>query len=554
MTAVETFERLARDYFEESYRFMPVTATLLGIHQYDDRLGDLSPTTFHDYLASVKAALQQLDRLDDQQLPPPLRIDRVLVAAHARLTIQTYETLAEWRRNPNFYVELPLYGLLALVTRDFAPVDVRMRSLDGRLRAIGPVLQQAEANLENPPAGFTEVAIETAEGAVEFLNRAIPAFASQSPAQAPDVLATNGGAIAAMTNYLDFLKTDLLPRSGGTFAIGRAAFEEKLQIEHMLDLSADELRGVGRRAFDDTRLALERLARAVDPGRTWAELVDEARADHPAPEDLIPAYRDELVRLRAFIAERDLVTIPPSEVLEVVETPPFARATLPYAAYLPPAPFETSQKGQFWVTPIDTSQPAELQRIQLREHCYANIPAIALHEAYPGHHLQLVSSSSVSSSVRKHVASNLFAEGWALYCEQLMGEQGYVPAHFEGRDPRLFRLMLLKNQLWRAARILIDVGLHADHMPLDEAIHLLTDQVGLTERAARAEVWRYAMTPTQPMSYLVGKLEILRLRDDLKLPLKQFHDRLLSRGTIPLKLVRAELEPRQGGGLGVSPQ
>jgi uncharacterized protein (DUF885 family) len=307
----------------------------------------------------------------------------------------------------------------------------------------------------------------------------------------------------------------------------------------MLDVSAEDLAATGRRLFEDTLAQLRELAADVAPGRDWPALVEEARADHPTAEGLLDAYRDELARLRAFVRERDLVSIPEGERLEVVETPPFERAVVPYAAYMPPAPFEPTQQGQFWVTPIDLQAPREQQLAQLREHCRGSFPITALHEGYPGHHLQLVRANGLSSYVRKHASSDLFAEGWAFYCEQLMGEHGYY------RDWRL-TLFQLKDQLWRSARVVIDAGLHTGMMGFDEAVTLLVEGAHLARAQAEGEVRRYCLTPTQPMTYAMGKEQILALREELAdLPPRQFHDLLLSSGTIPFALVRQEILTRR---------
>ena len=456
------------------------------------------------------------------------------------------EVRQEWRRDPAMYVDWPVTAISLQLTRDYAPLAERLAAVSGRLEALPAHLATARGNLDNPPRTSTEVAIETTEGAVEFLGETVAAVAATAPEGIrPRLDAARERALDATRAYLDWLRADLLPRSHGEFALGREGFAERLRIEHMLDYSIAEIAAVGRRIFDETRALLVALAAEIDPTRSWEIIVEDARRDHPTSEGLLEAYRREIAQLRAFILERGLVAIPANEQLDVIETPTFARSTTPYGAYMPPAPFEREQRGQFWVTPVDPDLPADEREALLGEHCWAALPSTALHEAYPGHHLQLVVANNVDDYARKHAESNLFAEGWALYCEQLMGEQGYVPVGLESGDSRLFRLFLLKDQLWRAARILIDVGLHTGGMTVDEGVRLLVDEVKLVEAAARVEVKRYTMTPTQPLSYMLGKLEILRLRDEFKgLPLGGFHNRLLSSGTIPLKLTRALMTGR----------
>ncbi|HVY60558.1 MAG TPA: DUF885 domain-containing protein, partial [Planctomycetota bacterium] len=211
--------------------------------------------------------------------------------------------------------------------------------------------------------------------------------------------------------------------------------------------------------------------------------------------------------------------------------------TVPYAAYLPPAAFEARQDGFFWVTPVEKGAPAERREEQLAGHALHSIPVTAVHEAFPGHHVQLLHANRASSKPRKLSATSSFCEGWALYCEELMAEEGYYG------DPKA-RLLQLRDLLWRAYRVVIDVKLHLQQMTVEEAIDLLVDGAFCERSNAVAEVKRYTLTPTQPMSYLIGKREIVSLRDEWKqqkgerFKLKEFHDKLLSFGTVPLGLVR----------------
>jgi uncharacterized protein (DUF885 family) len=240
-------------------------------------------------------------------------------------------------------------------------------------------------------------------------------------------------------------------------------------------------------------------------------------------------------RARDFVNKKDLVTIPDGEKLTVTETPAYVRSVIPYAAYLPPAPFESRQEGFFFVTPIDKSAPTDKRHDQLEGH--SGVAVTAVHEAYPGHHVQLLHANKATSKVRKVFGTSTFCEGWALYCEDLMHEEGFYS------DPKL-RLLQQKDLLWRAWRVVIDVKLHLQQMSTEEAVDTLVDQAFLERGNAEAEVKRYTLTPTQPMSYLIGKREIRAIRDEYKqqkgerFKLKEFHDKLLSFGTVPLSLVR----------------
>jgi uncharacterized protein (DUF885 family) len=325
--------------------------------------------------------------------------------------------------------------------------------------------------------------------------------------------------------------------STGHIAIGSAQYAKILKHEHMLPYSIARVVEMGELVFDETERELVSWAKRISKSQSWREIVIESRYQVPARSRLLSAYRREVSNLRDFVAEHDLVTLP-GEDCEVVETPPFDRALNSFAAYIAPGPFEQDQRGQFWVTPIDSSAPRAEQVEQLQAHCNYLYPVTAAHEAYPGHHVQLVRANQVGSRWRRHFSSSIFAEGWALYCEELMNRAGYYS------DPRM-RLFQLQDRLWRAARVINEIGIHCYDVPMDDAARFLVDKVGLSHAAARAETRRYVAEPGQPMSYLIGELEVERLRKKFKrLPLKKFHDLLLDSGTIPFALVEQEMEQK----------
>ncbi|MBD3348054.1 MAG: DUF885 family protein, partial [Candidatus Eisenbacteria bacterium] len=274
--------------------------------------------------------------------------------------------------------------------------------------------------------------------------------------------------------------------------------------------------------------------------RDWRELVDDVQTRHPEAGELRDAYAGEMSRAREFVLAKRLVSMPEQEKLSVIDTPVFLRPLLPYAAYGPPGPFEVKQEGFFFVTPVDQEASREAREEQLRGHALDNIPVIALHEGYPGHHLQLVRANGVPGKARRLARSNIFIEGWALYCEEMMREAGF----FEGAS---MRLMQLKATLWRSARVVVDVKLQTGEMTLAEAKEFMVTRAALPRDKAAAEVRRYAMHPTQPSSYLLGKLTILDIRKRFEerakdaFDLRGFHDQLLSIGSVPPSLAEAAL-------------
>ncbi|HEX3244433.1 MAG TPA: DUF885 domain-containing protein [Chloroflexota bacterium] len=536
MQGSERFEDLARDYCAMWDRLNPVSASWLGIHDYDDRLGDFSEAGFEEQAGEMLEYETRLSQIDSTTLSGDDQIDYALLQADIRANRWSIDKVADWRRNPALYVQTPLMGLLALISREYAPLPERLRSIIGRLTELRDVLESGRDNVEEPPRIFTDVAMQATHAGMGFVRSALPAMARREPDMEDELLEALDDAEAALEEHLHYLRAELLPESSGDFAVGRELFDERLHDWHMLEVDADGLRKIGQQILKETRQAIEEVAREIDPKTDWATQVEQAKRDHPTGPGLIQAYQQEIEKLKRFLTDQGLVSIPAGEKLFVVETPVFERSVVPYAAYMPPGPFEASQDGQFWVTPVNREASPRDQEAQLQEHCLPHIPITTLHEGYPGHHLQLCVANRNGSIVRKRSMSSLFAEGWALYCEQMMGEQGYYA------DPRT-RLFQLKDMLWRGARVVIDASLHTGQMTFDEAVNLLVDEAKLARSQAEGEVRRYTMTPTQPMTYAMGKHAILELRKEhAKLPLREFHDKVLSHGTIPLALVKRAME------------
>jgi uncharacterized protein (DUF885 family) len=241
------------------------------------------------------------------------------------------------------------------------------------------------------------------------------------------------------------------------------------------------------------------------------------------------------------VVQQQIASIPSGETLRIVETPVFLRPIIPYAAYLPPGMLEDKQEGLFMVTPVDPGASTEDQEQKLKGHYWAKLPITALHEAYPGHHLQQIWANQSESIPRRlgSITATLFIEGWAFYCEELLEQMGYI-------DLPIQRLGRLSDQLWRAARIILDASLHTKGMTVEEAIQFLVNECHLEPANARAEVRRYTQTPTQPQSYLMGKLAILEIVDEYRRAhphssMREMHDAILACGSLPPRLMRKQL-------------
>ncbi|HEV2908700.1 MAG TPA: DUF885 domain-containing protein, partial [Candidatus Eremiobacteraceae bacterium] len=431
-----------------------------------------------------------------------------------------------------------VYSILA---RDFAPLSERMPSVVARLRKIPAMLAAGTKNLQRSPKVWTEIAIEETGGVIDFFHTTVAPLLKEAT---QEVSALNA-AIFSLREYERFLKEQHALRDGMSFAVGRDFFDYKLKHEHFLPYTAQTLLEFGEQAVRSTEMRLQEVADLIEPNANWADLIDRLRSGALPQSELLDQYRQGVHRTRQFVVERGLVSVPTGETLKVVDTPAFLRPTIPYAAYMAPGAFEQEQQGLYYVTPIAQGASVQERREQLLGHNTFGMLLTNVHEGYPGHHLQLVVANRAPSLVRRLHDSTVFCEGWALYCEQLVLDEGL------DSDPRM-RLFQLKDQLWRACRIVIDAKLHTGEMSFDEAVDMLVNVAKLERVNAVGEVRRYTQTPTQPMSYLVGKHQILDLRQrerqrlGSRFDLRDFHDRLLAQGSLPVALIEASFASDQG--------
>ncbi len=542
--------KLVNEILEFRWKDSPVGATFSGIHKYDGKLDKTDPESRRGHLKKAKAYLREMDGFSSDlrtqgkkaKLSRDEEMDLRILRDSLRTEIAEEEKLRSFKRNAWIYPYIGLVGCYVLILRDFAPLNRRMKSVLGRLKQIPRFMKQGETNLKRGrdiPKIWTQVALETTVGGKEFFRHIIPLFAEKVPGLKRQLLAANKKALSAFDGYEQFLKKRLLPRSKGRFATGEQFYNFLLSVHHQLPYTADDLLAIGDRIIKETQAEMRALAKKIDPQKSWSKIVEDLKKKHPRKDDLLDFYKKEMARARDFVKKKDLVTIPKGESLSIMETPAFERNTIPYGAYMEPAPFEKKQQGFFWVTPVNEKLPHKQQEEQLDGHNIHGAVLTALHEAYPGHHLQLVHCNKIKSKVRREFFTSLFAEGWALYCEELMYEKGFYS--------QKTRLLQLKDQLWRACRVVIDASLHTNRMSFNKAVDMLVNVAKLEKTNAIAEVKRYTYTPTQPMTYIMGKMEILKLRDDFKkvkgkaFNLKKFHDQLLSYGTIPVQMVRERM-------------
>ena len=525
--AQHDYRQLVRSYLDLRWQLDPVAATSAGVGTHDARLGHFTRPDIRAGVAALKAVAGAFEECEVDTVGD--EIDLTAALNDLRVTMARFEQEKPHELNPEFHLSYLLGGLFVLMMRGDQPREDRGRALAGRLGETPRFLDDARATLTRPPKIFTETALSVARGGATLLGDAIPEFASGlSPEGAHAVLEALGPARAAFDGFVEFVAGELSDRSDGDFAIGRDAFDFRLHYEHALRESSTALLRYGEALVTELEEDLAHRAETLAPGMPWRALAERLREAHPRAEDLVASYAGEMERARAFVLEKGLVAVPEGP-LEVVATPSFMQPLIPFAAYDPPGAFATGRTGFFYVSVPDQAT--------LPDHCVHEIACTALHEGFPGHHLQFLIAQAQPSPVRRVVSSPLTVEGWALYCEELMADEGFLARPEEAFFQRL-------HLLWRAVRIILDVRLHTLGMTSEDAVRFMMDGLGIGRASAQSEVARYCATPGYNLCYAVGRRELVRLRDDYRkragasFSLRRFHDEVLQYGGLPVALMR----------------
>jgi uncharacterized protein (DUF885 family) len=520
---------LCRSYLDLKYHFDPAAASGAGLVSHDGQLGRFDDATVRAHVAALRSIAGAVEELEVEDLQE--EIDRTALLGEIRTGIFRLEHERPHERNPVFWINHLFQGLYAVLARSGESAAGRAPAALERLRRVPACLDGARATLESPPAVFVDSALAMLGGGGELIVQTATTMGTEAPGLEADLTAAAGAALEALKRCGTALRDEIEPHPDPhAFAIGEEQFARRLHFEHAVVSGAPELWRYGLHLQEETTARLAALAAELSP-RPWREVVDELRDDAPPADAILETYRRELCRAREFVADRDLMALPDAPV-DVVPTPPFLTALVPFAAYEPPPIYLGAPRGRFYVTPPDPAVPQ-----QRRGHCRHAIASMVAHEAYPGHHLQLVTAQGLRSEVRRHLWTPVMVEGWALYCEQLAGEAGY----YRTPEERLFQLV---NLLWRAIRIVLDVGLHTRGMTPREAVDYMVEHLPIERRSAEAEVRRYCAWPTYQLCYAIGLRELLRLREAFRSAAgdeydpRTFHDTLLAYGGIPVSLAR----------------
>lgn len=547
----QQFATVSDQYFDQVYfHYGPTNGTLVGYHQYDTQLEDFSRKNIDAEIAALKSFEQRIEAIhpdaDAANFVP--RSDREIVLANIHSQLLTLETIRPWEKNADNYSSTCANGAFVLMERKFASPDERLRSLIAREKQMPALLNEARVNLKNPPHIFTEIAIEQLPDIISFFEHDVPlAFAdANDPALKIEFAQTNAAVIAGMKSYLDWLKSDVLARSNGNFRIGAQTFSTKLKYDEMVDIPLDKVLEIARADMRKNQEHFKQVAHELEPTKEPSAVLEDLGKQHPAPGELMDAFRATFDGLMSFIRSHNIVTIP-SDVRPIVEeTPPFMRATT-FASMDTPGPFEAhATEAYFNVTlPEKSMTPAQVEGY-MHSFNIGTVISTAVHEAYPGHYVQFLWLPRAPSKVRKLLGANTNVEGWAHYTEQMMLDNGYGQPGAGAKDEReakFLRLGQLQDALLRDARFIVGIEMHTGKMSIEQAEEFFQKEGYQAKETAVVETKRGAGDPTY-LYYTLGKLEIMKLRDDVKkkegaaFSLEKFHDDFLKQGFPPIKIVR----------------
>jgi uncharacterized protein (DUF885 family) len=539
-----SLEILIKSRFDALMEASPARATALGIHTYDGRLADLSRAAKEADMAAERTFIGQLEAVDTSRLSENVRFERELALHGARLRRFDAEVTRGWERSAAAVDEIG-HALFLLAARDFAPLEERLVSLTQRIEGIPVALQQVRDRPGNEPVRLWMELEELAAAELPMLVHEIVSSATTvwpaGSAQLRRLHAAARATRAALFDYAAWIESGL-DRCVDRFALGADELDELIGLRAFDGLDTDDILAIGYEQLEAMHDARREAGRPIDPSLGEAAIVDRVKSDGPADFDgALAGYRESMLRARRFIVEHDLATLPPEDSIEVLPTPKHMRSTIPLAAYFEPAAFDRPMRGVYIVTPsVDGDARA------MREHNWSSMVNTSVHEAYPGHHLQLSAALATPTPARLLLEAPEFVEGWAMYCEQMMLEEGF-------EDTPVRRVIVATDAIWRAARIILDIRLHRGEIGVGEAIEFLVEHTGFERPVARAEVQRYTQTPGYNLSYLLGKMLLLRLREDeherrgAAFRLRDFHDALLYSGSLPISFQRRLMAGEAGG-------
>ena len=553
----EAFQTIADEYIADLTNFSPVYATMIGDHSADGELDEVDAAALEEGLALLREYKDAIEALDFDELSRANQVDADLLLHNIESSIWSTEVLQEWAWNPVYYVNYSGGAIYSLLSRDYAPIEQRLMSAASRLEQIPRFLEQARSQLEpqRVPQVHAETAIAQNPGLGSIIDMMIvPEMGALSDEQQARLNAAIESARNAIADHQTWLEEELLPNARGDFRIGAELYDRKLAFALNSPLSRKDIRVRAEQEYESVRNRMYEVAKEVylrkhpmtafpdEPDEAYKQVIiraalEEAYQALPPRDGIVDVAKQQLQEAIDFVIERDIVEMP-EEPVEIIVMPEFQRGVA--LAYLdPPGPLDREQPAFYAVAPLPEDWTEEQVQSFLREYNLYSIQDLTIHEAVPGHYLQLALSNRYPSILRSVLWSGPFVEGWAVYAEQVMIEAGY-----QDNDP-LQRLITLKWYLRAITNAIIDSAIHVDGMTRDAAMKLMVEGGFQEEREAAGKWVRAQLTSAQLSTYFVGYQEHAEMRKAVEaawgedFSYRRYHDKALSFGSPPVKYVRA---------------
>jgi uncharacterized protein (DUF885 family) len=559
----KAFADLGTRYVQKFPELSPVSATQLGDHRFDGRLDEVTPAARTREAEFCRSTLAELKAIDRSKLSRPHQVDYTLLTQSLEAQLWRLEKLQEWAWNPLIYTELAGGAVYGLMAREFAPLPRRLGNVADRLEQFPRLLEQVRGTLDpkRVPPIHAETAVKQNRGVLSILENMVePQLGSLPEAEQGRLKRAMGTARSAIETHQTWLEKELAPKAAGDFRLGPKLFDEKLAFTLQTPLSRDEIRDRARLDMTRVRDEMYQTARQVyekkhpytrfpeNPPAEYRQAIiraalELAATDVPPADAVVATAKSTLQTATEFVRNKDLISLP-DDPLDIIIMPEFQRGVS--TAYCDsPGPLDVGQKTFYAVAPLPTDWTAQQVNSFLREYNIRSIHNLTVHEAMPGHFVQLAWANRYPSTLRAVLSSGVFIEGWACYTERMMVDEGYLDG-----DP-LMRLVSLKWYLRTIANALIDQAIHVDGMRREEALQIMIEDTFQEEREAAGKWVRAQLTSTQLSTYFVGLQEHRDLRREAEAAWgrefnpKRYHDKVVSFGSPPVQYVRALLLDRE---------
>jgi uncharacterized protein (DUF885 family) len=545
------YEAVAEEYIKGYLVAHPLEGTALGLHEYDGKITDYSRLALDAELSRLRRFDDRLSKFDSSKLSPRQSIDLRILQAAVKKDLFEMQDMLIFERNPMVYARAA--DVNVYIKRNFAPLEDRVRSLVAIESQIPNILIAARTNLNDVvPKPYVELAIQIARGSVDFLKKDLVAAVGNLKDEQLRVAfhEANRKAANALNDYAAWLEREKLPKASLDFALGEEKFRRFLAQTELVDLPPQKILEIGMAQLKAEQEAFTEAAKKIDPNKSPIEVFKQIQSEHPTPQNLIPDVGKDLDKIRKYVLNHHLASIPSDVRAKVKETPQYLRATS-FASMDTPGPFEKrANEAYYYVTPTENDWPEKQKQEWLTAFNYYTSDVVSIHEAYPGHYVQFLHlNASPASKVEKIFGSYAFVEGWAHYCEKMMLDEGYgsstssTPSEDDVKRVAKYRMAQADEALLRLCRLCVSIKMHTQKMSLDEATKFFQENCYYEEKPARQEAMRGTFDPGY-LNYAVGKLQILKLRDDYKaqqaddFSLQKFHNELLNHGMPPIRLLR----------------